>query len=61
MRRYMAMGDDGHDYFTFEYESNYRNNSKGNLQDARNTFRRKHGKRKFKIIDTRLMKEGRDY
>ena len=61
MRRYMASCDDGHDYFTFEYESEYRNNSKGNLEDARNQYRRKHGNRQFKITSTRLMKEGVDY
>ena len=54
MRNYLARCDDGHDYFEFEFCSDHRANSKANLEDAKNYYRRHHGKRKFTIIETRL-------
>ena len=40
----MACYDTGHDYGTFIYESEFRNNSKANRHDARKELKRKYGK-----------------
>lgn len=45
-RKYLAIYDDGdHANNQFEYWSEHRNNSKGNLKDAYRTMRRKYGNR----------------
>lgn len=50
--KYLCRADDGHDFFEFEFYSNHRANSKANYEDAKKEYRKKHGKRNFKIIDT---------
>lgn len=51
IRHYIAIVDTGHDYLQIEYTSEYRNNSKNNLQDCKNTMKRKWNK-VYKIIQT---------
>ena len=57
MRYYTMVIDDGHDIAYVVYQSEHRNGSKANLEDARDTLNRKYGWREAKhwrIIDTRL-------
>lgn len=59
-RTYEAYADNGRDYFTFTYESEHRNNSKANREDAMKHWHRHHGyKSKIEIISTSYM--GYDY
>lgn len=56
MRTYIATCDNGHDYFSLEYKSEHKNNSKANMQDAINQLR-KCGKYVYQhswIISTHL-------
>lgn len=55
LRHYMAYCDDGHDCFEFEYTSEHRLNSNGNLKDAYDQHGRKYGIRRFRIIQTWLL------
>ena len=50
-RKYEAYADNGHDYFTFEFYSKHRANSKANIEDAKREYRHKHG-RSIKVINT---------
>lgn len=43
-RKYWASFDNGHDYFSLEFESEYRAGSKANKEDAMKELRRKYGK-----------------
>lgn len=50
MRKYRASYDDGHDYGEFEYYSNYRKNSKKNLEDMKREYKQQHGYARYKEI-----------
>ena len=52
MRKYRASYDDGHDYGEFEYYSNYRKNSKKNLEDMKREYKQQHGSTRYKEIKT---------
>lgn len=58
-RTYLAIYDNGKGYGEFEYYSEYRNNSKKNLEDARETLYRKYGynryTRNYEIKQTMLL------
>lgn len=56
-RQYTACCDDGHDYFSFEYYSNHKANSKANEEDARNYYKNQHGNRNYKILNVNYNKE----
>lgn len=56
-RKYLAVCDDGHDYFDFEYYSESRKGSKQNELDAKEFYKRHHGKRNFSIIKIERVKE----
>lgn len=56
-RRYIAWCDDGHDRFEFRYTSTHRNGSRANIDDLRTQYRRKHGKRNFRVLNTYLSLE----
>jgi hypothetical protein len=43
MRKYLATFDNGHDYCSVEFESDYRAGSKMNEEDAKNELWRKLG------------------
>lgn len=49
MRKYIATFDNGHDYFTVEFESEHRAGSKANAEDAKYALRRKHGYGFFRV------------
>lgn len=55
-RKYIASCDNGHDYFSFEFYSTHRANSKANKEDAIYEFHRSFGWRKPtpKILNTYL-------
>ena len=50
MPKYRASYDDGHDYGEFEYHSNYKKNSKKNLEDMKREYKLQHGYTRFKEI-----------
>ena len=50
MRKYRASYDDGHDYGEFEYYSDYRKNSKKNLEDMKREYKQQHGSARYKEI-----------
>lgn len=50
MRKYRASYDDGHDYGEFEYYSNYRKNSRKNLEDMKREYKQQHGYTRYKEI-----------
>ena len=52
MRKYRASYYDGHDYGEFEYYSNYRKNSKKNLEDMRREYKQQHGFTRYQQIET---------
>lgn len=52
-RHYLAMVDTGHDYINIEYDSCYRANSKGNLEDCKKTMKRRYN-RMYRIMSTQL-------
>lgn len=54
-RRYIAYADTGRDFIEFEFYSFYRANSKKNIDDAKNEYRKKHG-HAVKILQTTLFK-----
>lgn len=56
-RLYRACYDTGNGYGDFEYYSYYRNNSKKNLEDAYNEYRRTTGHFDIKIIQTYLLED----
>ena len=50
-RKYIAMFDNGHDYFTVEYYSSHRAGSKANAEDAKDAMHRKLGwSRKARLV-----------
>ena len=51
-RTYIAFYDDGHDYGEFTFESSHRANSKANMEDAMETYKRKFGRKHIKITST---------
>ena len=51
LRTYIAFWDDGHDRGEFEFCSEHRANSKANLEDAQNYYRRKYGYARSKQIE----------
>lgn len=55
-RKYILIYDTGHDYGEMEFDSQFRANSKNNIQDAKNAMRLKKGKI-FKIEQIHLIKE----
>ena len=54
MRKYLATFDNGHDYCSIEFESDYRAGSKKNAEDAKSELWRKNGRiaKYFKLINT---------
>ena len=50
MRKYRASYDDGHDYGEFEYYSDYRKNSKENLEDMKREYKLQYGYTRYKEI-----------
>ena len=52
-KKYLAYADNGRDFIEFEFFSFYRANSKKNIDDAKNEYRKKHGYAP-KIISTHL-------
>lgn len=57
MRNYIMKIDDGHDFAYVVYQSEHRNGSKANLEDARCALCRKYGwkeARNWRILDTHL-------
>lgn len=52
-RWYEASADNGRDYFTFEFKSEHRANSKANKEDANREYKRSHG-HGVKILSTQL-------
>lgn len=58
-RTYLAVYDNGKGFGEFEYYSEYRNHSKANLEDARQTMYNKYGynryTRSYVIKDTMLL------
>lgn len=56
-RTYTAFCDNGHDYFSFEFESEHRANSKANKEDAYYAGKRRLGwSRRFDVKSTELVK-----
>ena len=52
MRKYRACADDGHDFTEFEYYSDYRKNSKKNLEDMKREYKQQHGFTRYQKIKT---------
>lgn len=50
MKKYRACADDGHDYNEFEYYSNFRKNSKKNLEDMKREYKLKYGYAQYKQV-----------
>lgn len=56
LRNYIAWADTGRDFIDFEFSSEHRSGSKANFQDAKDTYKRKHGYREnIKILNTSLL------
>lgn len=55
-RQYTALADTGRDYISFEFYSEHRANSKANIEDAQNYYKRNHG-HKVNVMETIYNKE----
>lgn len=51
MRNYIATIDNGHEFSEIEYTSDYRNESKGNLQDCKDELERRFGWRRASQLE----------
>ena len=56
VRKYMAIIDNGHDTSEVFYESEHRNGSKANLEDANTSIPHWRKKCGFRVINTYLLK-----
>jgi hypothetical protein len=53
-RTYIARIDTGRDFVYFVFYSEHRANSKANIEDAKKTYKRKHGHNPYKVTRTTL-------
>ena len=56
-RTYIAIIDTGRDYVYFVFYSEHRANSKANIEDAKNAYKRKHGRKPYRVSYTSLAKD----
>lgn len=55
-RKYIAKGDNGRDFVTWEFYSTHRAYSKANFEDAKRRYKSLHG-HGIKVLDTSLLSE----